>query len=106
MWPELFWMNFIATKDLVVDRPSSFFPPEEVVYLKKNFYQADFDATHMKNPLHSFSDAVYSKIPFSDSKLFSKLESKTPDFLGYLTKEPIYANAEVIGEYFKSIKGL
>lgn len=104
MWPELFWMNFIASKDIVVDRTSSFFPPEEVSYLKNNFYQTEFDATHMRNPFHAFTDALHNKIPFTDSKLFSKIESKTPDFLGYLTKEPIYANTELIEEFFRFIK--
>ncbi len=106
MWPELYWMNFIASRDIVVDRISSYFPPEEVNFLKKNFYQTDFDATHMRNPFHAFTNALVEKMPFSDSKMFAKIENRTPDFLGFLTKDPIYANKSLIQEYFKLIKKL
>ena len=103
MWPELFWMNFIAERDIVVERNSSFFPPEEISYLQDHFYQNEFDATHMRNPFHAFTNALHEKIPFTDSKLFAKIEDKTPDFFGYLTKDPIYGNNDLVEEYFRLI---
>ena len=106
MWPELFWMNFIGNRDIVVDKNSSFFPTEEVEYLQSNFYQMDFDATHMRNPFHSFTNALVKKIPFTDSKFFSRIEKKTPDFLSFLTKDPIYANTSLIEDYFSRITAL
>ena len=35
MWQRLYWINFIATKDLIVSSESSHFKSEEVAYLKK-----------------------------------------------------------------------
>lgn len=105
MWTTLYWMNFIADKDIVVDHISSYFPPDQISYLENNFYQTNFDATHMKNPFQTFTDAVRRQIPFSDSSLYSKIEQKT-NFLGFLTKDPIYANKDLIKDYFNHINQL
>ena len=110
MWPQLQWLNFIAKRDIVVDRVSSYFPPEEVAFLMDHFHQEDFDATHMKNPLHSFTDPIQGlkdslqeKMPFADKNILAKIEKRTPDFLGILTKDPIYANKDLIKTYFNFI---
>lgn len=106
MWPELFWMNFIAQFDIVVDHNSSFFNEDEVAFLGDNFLQKEFDATHMKNPLKKFTDMATKKIPFNNNKFLSSLEIKKPDFLGYLVNEPIYANKDLMKEYFVLVSKL
>ena len=103
MWKEIYWMNFIAEKDLVVDKISAHFEAEEITYLKDNFLQKEYDATHMRNPLESFTDSLLEKIPFTDTKFFTNLEKKTPDVFGYVIKEPIYANEDLIDDYFAQL---
>jgi hypothetical protein len=103
MWPTLFWMNFIAERDIVVEHKSSYFSEKEVSYLRNNFKQVEFDATHMKNPFYSFTNKIQGKIQekitFNDNGLIAKFEKKFPDF-GFITKDPIYANDMLIKLYF------
>lgn len=106
MWPEIYWMNFIAERDIVVEKKSSFFEPEEVTFLGKNFYQKEYDATHMRNPLESFTDSLKGKIPFFDTKVFPNFEDTKLDFLGYVIKGPIYANEDLLSDYFAKIASL
>ena len=106
MWPELYWMNFIAERDIVVERKSSYFEPEEIEFLGTNFFQKEYDATHMRNPLESFTDSLKGKISFFDTKIIPKIEDSKLNFLGYLIKGPIYTNKELISDYFSHLTSL
>ncbi|OLS27880.1 MAG: hypothetical protein HeimC3_01740 [Candidatus Heimdallarchaeota archaeon LC_3] len=85
--------NIIASRDIVVNRESAIFYPEEINY-HNNFQQLEFESLHMKNPFEwrELSD-LFNKSDLKRVK--TEIEQKIP-FIGYFSLKPIYANTEVI----------